>query len=91
MVKISTVGSYSRLVFKSNFNSILEDYSSTIDQLLEASVSENSKQVYKQGIQAFSNFRVETSLEHLRPTPIDHKVLFIAYMKERKFEFLTAN
>uniref|UniRef100_A0A8W8JXY7 Uncharacterized protein n=1 Tax=Magallana gigas TaxID=29159 RepID=A0A8W8JXY7_MAGGI len=42
VVKIPTVGSYSRQFSMSNSCSILGDYSSTIDQLLEASISENS-------------------------------------------------
>lgn len=74
----------------SNSCSILGDYSSTIDQLLEASISENSSKVYKQGIQAFFNFRVQASFEHLWPPPIDHIVMFIAYMKESGFAFSTA-
>nr|XP_034328370.1 uncharacterized protein LOC117689929 [Crassostrea gigas] len=80
VVKIPTVGSYSRQFSMSNSCSILGDYSSTIDQLLEASISENSSKVYKQGIQAFFNFRVQASFEHLWPPPIDH-ILIGAYMR----------
>ncbi|XP_052693349.1 uncharacterized protein LOC128171593 isoform X2 [Crassostrea angulata] len=46
VVKIPTVGSYSRQFSVSNSCSILGDYSSTIDQLLEASISENSNSVW---------------------------------------------
>ncbi|XP_052716736.1 uncharacterized protein LOC128189245 isoform X1 [Crassostrea angulata] len=46
VVKIPTVGSYSRQFSMSNSCSILGDYSSTIDQLLEASISENSNSVW---------------------------------------------
>ncbi|XP_052711628.1 uncharacterized protein LOC128185949 isoform X4 [Crassostrea angulata] len=46
VVKIPTVGSYSRQFSMSNSCSNLGDYSSTIDQLLEASISENSNSVW---------------------------------------------
>lgn len=66
------------------------NHSATIDQLLEASISENSSKVYKQGIQAFINFRMHASLDDLWPPPLVHVVNFIAFMKESGLAHSTA-
>lgn len=68
---------------------IFANYSSIVEDLVEASISENTNKVYKQGIQAFFKYRVDKSLQQLWPPPIDHVINFIAYMYERNCAFST--
>lgn len=68
---------------------IFANYSSIVEELVEASISENTNKVYKQGIQAFFKYRVDKSLQQLWLPPIDHVINFIAYMYERNCAFST--
>lgn len=71
------------------FYTIFANYSLIVEELVEASISENTNKVNKQGIQTFFKYRVDKSLQQLWPPPIDHVINFIAYMYERNCAFST--
>ncbi|XP_060584407.1 uncharacterized protein LOC132740509, partial [Ruditapes philippinarum] len=59
--------------------------------LLNSSVSEKTKQIYNQAINAFKNFRCLHELPGVWPPPVDHMVNFIGYLSLKKFAFATVN
>ncbi|XP_062608427.1 uncharacterized protein LOC134270246 isoform X2 [Saccostrea cucullata] len=89
VVAVSSTSTWGSTVSLSSSYTILGDYQSTVNSLLDASLSVNTSKVYKQGLQAFYRFRSETSFEQVWPPPIDHIINFIAYMSENGCSFST--
>ncbi|XP_062608429.1 alpha-amylase-like isoform X3 [Saccostrea cucullata] len=63
VVAVSSTSTWGSTVSLSSSYTILGDYQSTVNSLLDASLSVNTSKVYKQGLQAFYRFRSETSFE----------------------------
>lgn len=54
------------------------------ERLLDASLSESTKQAYKNALSIFENFRVEYDLQNVWPPPVSHVSTFIAFLSLRK-------
>lgn len=79
---------FHQLVLLVQFLTIFESYSSILEDLIKASISENSKFINK-AFNVFFKYREDKSLQPLLPRAIDHVINFIAYMYERDCAFST--
>ncbi|XP_062620031.1 uncharacterized protein LOC134281609 [Saccostrea cucullata] len=87
--QVSSIGSLGRPLSLHGTYSVLESYSGTVASLLQASVSQNTANVYRQGLQSFFNFRQQLSFQQIWPPPVDHMINFIAYLSESNMAFST--
>jgi hypothetical protein len=90
VAQISSIGSMGRYPFLNDSYAVLDRYSSTIDNLIQTSLSQNTANVYQQGLQCFQKFRQNSSCQEIWPLSVDHVINFTAYLVESGYAFASA-
>lgn len=85
MVQIQDPCTGSRIITTGNSGRIpTADIRVEFDRLVEASVSENTHETYRKGIDCFESFRNEYDLVASWPPPLSHVTTFIAFLSLSK-------
>ena len=90
MDTISTAGSQGRSLPDSNTIRILEPFTSEVNKLLKASVSQNTMNTYNNGLHSFQEFRKEYFQEFSWPPNIDEIVNYLAFLSKKGLSYSTA-
>ncbi|XP_061196930.1 uncharacterized protein LOC133205188 isoform X2 [Saccostrea echinata] len=90
VAKVQEAGPPHRLLSLPSSSGILEPFEQEVEQLLRASVSHNTQEIYQKGLDSFSQFRKLFNLKELWPPPIDQLINYIAYLSSKGTTYTTA-
>ncbi|XP_062616410.1 uncharacterized protein LOC134278099 [Saccostrea cucullata] len=90
VAKVQEAGPPCRLLSLPSSSGILEPFEQEVEQLLSASVSHNTQEIYQKGLDSFAQFRKKFNLTEVWPPPIDQLINYIAYLSSKGTTYSTA-